>query len=270
MPVTRTWDAAAVLAASNEWTWVPEGAPTVSTPEYLVVAYPQWFIHPASARVFGSERDAVELVDEIGQVALGLGRERLWWRVSDRTRPSGLEAELVARGAVLTDRTDVLALPLEHGLPDFRVPDDVTVNRVLDEQSLRDVYVVEHDAFGSTEPTSEQVVAGLRELEVGRDDDSVGRFIAYVEGAPAGAGGWGVVDGVCRLWGGCTCTAWRGRGAYRAALAARLALGRHAGATLGLTHGVVATSSPILRRLGFTRYGEERVLRTDLGSQGNP
>ena len=57
---------------------------------------------------------------------------------------------------------------------------------------------------------------------------------------------------------------WRGRGAYRAVLDARLRTARAAGATLGLTHGVVDTSSPILRRIGFTRHGEERVLVLDL------
>ncbi|MDN5766997.1 MAG: hypothetical protein L0H96_16395 [Humibacillus sp.] len=266
--MTRNWDAAAVLAASNEWVWVPEAAPVVHTDEYLVVAYPGWFLQTAAARVFGSERDAADLVDEIGQAALSLGRQQLWWRVSDHTRPGGLEAELVARGAVLTERTDVLALPLEHGWPDFRVPDHVSVRRVLDEQALRDVYVVERDAFGSHEPTTDQIADGLRELAVGRVDDSVGRFVAYLEGAPAGAGGWGVVDGVCRLWGGCTHTSWRGRGAYRAVLEARLTTAAAAGATLGLTHGLVDTSSPILRRLGFERYGEERVFRTDVAGQG--
>ena len=271
--MTRNWDAAAVLAASNEWVWLPDTAPVVRTDEYIVVAYPEWFVQPASARVFGSDRDAAELVDEIGRVALGLGRERLWWRVSDQTRPRDLEAELLAQGAVLTERTDVLALPLDHGqpdlgLPDFEVPADVSVRRVLDEQTLRDVYVVERDAFGSAEPTSDQIADGLRELEVGRDDDSVGRFVAYVDDSPAGAGGWGVVDGVCRLWAGCTHTSRRGRGAYRAVLEARLTTAGAAGATLGLTHGLVNTSSPILRRIGFERYGEERVLRTDIAGRG--
>ena len=258
-----------MLAASNDWLWVPDAAPVVRTAEYLVVAYPEWFVHTAAARVFGSDRDAVELVDEIREAALRLGREQLWWRVPDQTRPCGLETELVARGAVLTDRSDVLALPLEQDWPDFRVPDDVTVRRVLDEESLRDLYTVDRDAFGSAEPTAEQIADGLRELEAGRDDDSVGRFVAYIEGSPAGPGGWGIVDGVCRLWGGCTHSSWRGRGAYRAVLEARLTTAAAAGATVGLTPGVVNTSSPILRRLGFERYGEERELRTELGPQGS-
>ena len=70
-----------MLAASNEWAWVPDRAPHVRNDEYLVVAYPDYFLTPTSARVFGSERDAVELADEIADVTRGLGRDRLWWRL---------------------------------------------------------------------------------------------------------------------------------------------------------------------------------------------
>lgn len=38
----------------------------------------------------------------------------------------------------------------------------------------------------------------------------------------------------------------------------------HAEAVLALTHGRVDTSSPILQRVGFTRYVEQRSLRLEL------
>ena len=262
--MTTNWDAEAVLAASNEWSWVPEGAPHVRNDEYLVVAYPDHFLTPTSARVFGSEREASELADEIAEIAQGFGRDRLWWRLSELTRPEGLEPELVRRGATVVDRMDVLALPLGSGVPDLAVPDDVEVRRVTDAQTVRDAIVVGNDAFGGEEPTDEQVASSLAEVERGLDDDSGGRWVAYVDGRPAGTGGYTLADDVCRLWGGGTHSTLRGRGAYRAVLAARLDTARAAGATLALTHGVVDTSSPILRRIGFTRYGEERTLVLDL------
>jgi len=260
----RSWDAAAVLAASNEWSWVPLGAPHVATDEYLVVAYPDYFLTPTSARVFGSDRDVAELADEICAVARSWGRDRLWWRLSEFTRPAGLEPELVARGASVVDRMDVLALTMRDGLPDLAVPDDVEVRRVTDAETVRDAIVVGNDAFGGEDPTDEQVASSLAEVEHGLADDSGGRWVAYVDGRPAGTGGYTLADDVCRLWGGGTHSSWRGRGAYRAVLDARLRTARAAGATLGLTHGVVDTSSPILRRIGFTRHGEERVLVLDL------
>ena len=259
----RPWDAEAVLAASNEWSWVPEGAPHVETGEYLVVAFPDYFLNPTSVRIFGSERDAGELVDEIVDVARGWGRGRLWWRLSEFTRPTTLEPLLLTRGAAVEERMDVLALPLDD-LPDLDVPDDIQVRRVVDEPTLRDDYVVGHDAFGGEEPSREQVEMGLAEIRGGLADDTVGRFVSYVDGRPAGSGGWTLAGPVCRLWGGSTHSELRGRGAYRAVLDARLRTARAVGATLALTHGVVDTSSPILRRAGFARYGEERKLVLDL------
>ncbi|GAB3872365.1 GNAT family N-acetyltransferase [Terrabacter terrigena] len=260
----RAWDAAAVLAASNAWSWVPDGAPHVANDEYLVVAYPQHFLTPTSARVFGSERDAAALADEICAVARGWGRDRLWWRLSEFTQPQGLEPELMTRGAGVVDRMDVLALSLDEGLPDLAVPGDVSVRRVTDEQTVRDAITVGNDAFGGADPTDDQVASALLEVERGLDDDSSGRWVAYVDGRPAGTGGYTLAGDVCRLWGGGTHSSLRGRGAYRAVLDARLRAAKAAGATLGLTHGVVGTSSPILRRTGFTRYGEERTLVLDL------
>ncbi|MFM6850578.1 MAG: GNAT family N-acetyltransferase [Terrabacter sp.] len=261
---TRVWDASAVLAASNEWSWVPDGAPHVRTDEYLVVAYPDYFITPTSARVFGSDRDPAELAAEICAAARGLGRDRLWWRLSEFTRPAALEPLLMDRGATVDDRMDVLALPLDRELPDLAVPSDIEVRRVTDEQTVRDAITVANDAFGGEEPTDDQVATSLLEVQQGLADDSGGRWVAYVDGRPAGSGGYTLAGDVCRLWGGGTHSSLRGRGAYRAVLDARLRTAHAAGATLALTHGVVDTSSPILRRIGFARYGEERTLVLDL------
>lgn len=262
--MTTNWDAASVLAASNAWAWVPDGAPHVRNAEYLVVAYPDWFVTPTSARVFGSDREAAELVDEVCGIARQWGRDRLWWRLSEFTRPSGLEPLLEERGATVVDRMDVLALPIAEGLPHLPVPDDVQVRQVTDEQTVRDALAVGNDAFGGEDPSAEQVATSLAEVEAGLADGTGARWVAYLDGRPAGTGGYTLAEDVCRLWGGATHSSLRGRGAYRAVLAERLAAARAAGATLALTHGVVDTSSPILRRLGFTRYGEERVLVQDL------
>ena len=57
----RVWDAAAVLAASNEWSWVPDGAPHVRTDEYLVVdsKLPRVASYDAAVRAFVSFLEVV-------------------------------------------------------------------------------------------------------------------------------------------------------------------------------------------------------------------
>lgn len=255
-----------VLAASNDWVWVPDGAMHVRTDDVIVIAYPDWFMTPTGARVLDTERDPAQLVDEVNDIVRGWGRDRVWWTVSDTTRPPALEPELLRRGASVTTRMDVLAVPLGGGVPDLAVPHDLEVRRVVDAQGVRDFYLVNNDAFrGPAETTDEQVEFALTELTGGLRDDSVGRVVSYVDGHPAGAGGWALFGAVCRLWGGATHSDFRRRGAYRAVLAERLRIAALRGATLGLTHGVVDTSSPILRRSGFTCYGEQRQLVAEVG-----
>jgi GNAT superfamily N-acetyltransferase len=258
------WDDEAVLAASDEWAWVPDFARSVRTDEYVVVAYPEGFLTPTGARLFGSDRDPATLVDEVHAVARDLGRDRLWWTLSDSTRPAGLEAELLTRGAQVVERMDVLALDLTRSLPSFDVGGHVTVRRVTDHAGVRDALEISQSAFGGHEPDDDEVALGLAEIERGLALGDGGRVLALVDGVPAGTGGWGVVGPVCRLWGAGTRPEHRGRGAYRAVLGARLRYAVDAGATLALTHGRVDTSSPILRQLGFRRYGEQRQLVLNL------
>lgn len=111
-----------MLAASNEWVWVPDYARSVATDEYLVVAYPETYLTPTAARLLGSDREAAAVIEEVHAVARDLGRQRLWWTLSDTSRPPSLEAELLRRGAQVVERMDVLALDLTAGVPDIAAP----------------------------------------------------------------------------------------------------------------------------------------------------
>jgi hypothetical protein len=66
------------------------------------------------------------------------------------------------------------------------------------------------------------------------------------------------VDSALRLWGAATRQSYRGRGAYKALIMERCRVGRHLGATLALAKANVATSTSILERAGFCRFGTER------------
>ena len=160
---------------------------------------------------------------------------------------------------------DVLALPLADGVPDLGVPDDVEVRRVTDEQTVRDAIVVGNDAFGGDGPdATSRSASALAEVERGlarRLGRALGRLRRrasrrhrrlHARRRRVPSLGRRHAQRAARARG-------LPRRARRPAAAARAA-----GATLGLTHGVVDTSSPILRRIGFTRYGEERTLVLDL------
>lgn len=271
---TARWDAEAVLDAANAWVWIPDDAPEVRTDDYLVVNFPDYLGGYTSIRVFGSDRGPRDLVDEVTEVTRAWGRDRMRWQVTDVTRPAGLEAELLARGATVEVRLDVLALPLGSDGPRTEAGGSaaagggpVTVRRVVDEAGIRDALPVAAEAFGEPLPeggvSDEQVDADLAEVSRGLADDSVGRVVAYVDGRPAATGGWTLAGPVCRLWGAGTRSDLRRRGAYRAVLMERLRIGAAAGATLALSRGALDTSAPILRRVGFVGYGEERVLVLD-------
>jgi GNAT superfamily N-acetyltransferase len=215
-------------------------------------------------RVLRPAQDVAAVIEKAHAIVRGWGRDQVWWVVSDVGPSAEVEQELRRRGAVATERSDILAIPLAGEVPDLDVPERIVVRPVTDEQALRDALGVEADAFDWPSPTVEQIRDGLAELRSGLATGSGGRFVAYLEGQPAGTGGWGRAGEVLRLWGAGTTKSARGQGAYRAVLDARLRLARELGCTLGLTHGRVDTSSPILQKVGFTRYGEQRTLRIGL------
>ena len=252
-----SWTAADVVAASNEWVWIPEGSREVRTDDYLLVAAEEFIPSPTSVFVTGSRAQAADLVDEIVDVARNLGRTRTWWHVSDATRPPELEAESrpPRRGARRPASTcsDCPSGPACPTSPCRRTSSAPGGRRG---DGARRLTRQRRGVRGRR--VSERVAWSLRELQRGARGRPVGRVVSYVDGQPAGTGGWTLAGPVCRLWGGATHSALRGRGAYRAALATRLEIARAAGATLGLSHGGVETSAPILARLGFARYGETR------------
>jgi hypothetical protein len=254
------WTAERVVAASNEWRWVPDGATSTRTDEFVVVHPPFYLPLATMVWVLGSSRRAEDLADDIESAARDLGSTTLGWRLTDVTVPRDLEAVVVSRGGSTTERMDVLALPIGSETPDFGTPPDVEVRRVSDRETVADMLEVTADGFGQPDVAPERHIAALNEARRGLEDDSVGILVSYVDGQPASTGGWTLAGPVCRLWGGATHTRFRRRGAYRAVLAQRLRVTQARGATLGLTHGVVDTSSPILTGLGFARYGEERIV----------
>ncbi len=104
-------DAARVAAASAAWIWVPDQAQTIETDDVVLVRYPDWFFHQLELARFGPSGDVAAALD----AALAPARtfevpELVAWVRLDA--PEGLAEAYAARGGVVDETLDVLALEL--------------------------------------------------------------------------------------------------------------------------------------------------------------
>jgi GNAT superfamily N-acetyltransferase len=251
-----------VARASRAWVWVPETATRVETGEYLLVRFPDYFEHPLVLLDFRASRAPEVVVDEVLDRARAFEDPELVWWVK-LGAGEALDDLVTARGGVLDETLDVLALDLASGPPDLGAP-RVTVRWTTDETTLRHAHEVLRDVFGGDVPPESRLRVESdhvrRDVERGRG----GGVVAYVDGVPVGTGGITVADDVGRLWSGSVLEQHRGCGVYRALLAERLAFAINHGATMALVKGRVETSGPILRRAGFAAHGQERSYRVPL------
>jgi GNAT superfamily N-acetyltransferase len=258
-----TLDRDRVTRASAAWVWVPDGAVELTVASYRLIRYPERFWSPSFLPAMvtcTSERAPVDGVvgEVVAQVrAWGLG-ELSWW-VSDRT--PAIEAALIGRGAQLAETVRVLALDLRDGRIELDVPPDVATHLVRDEATLRAATLVRTAGWEQPMPDEPQFAADLARTVRDLARWSEFKVVATIGGSPVATGGCEIVDGVARLWSGVTLPEWRGRGAYRAVLRERLTLASRHGADMALVKGRVGTSGPILRRAGFSDFGEERRYR---------
>lgn len=256
-----TVDPAVVVAASNAWLWYPDDATVVDTDEYLLVRWPSYFAAPPELlRITPAGPVGPALDDALGQVSAWDEAALVAWVKLDA--PAGLEELLVGRGGEVDETLDVFALDLTGGVPHLDEPADVVVRWQDTVETKRDGNVVGMAAFNEgTEPDEETLARLAAECAADVAAGRGGSMVAYLDGTAVGTGGLSLADGVARLWGGGVIPGARGRGVYRAVLAARLAYAVEHGATIALVKGRVETSGPILRRAGFQAYGQERSYR---------
>jgi hypothetical protein len=108
----RRWTAAAVQQAAAEWVWVPPDAQQVVTDEHRLIAYPRYFQHPTQVAWSASARPAGRLIDEVAALVRRWRRDTVYWWVRADTRPTDIQAVLLARGAVLAETVQVLGYKL--------------------------------------------------------------------------------------------------------------------------------------------------------------
>jgi hypothetical protein len=256
--------AESVVAASNEWLWIPDEATTAETDEYLLVRRPDYFDHPLELIRFQPAGPVAAAVATVLGRARQFGLTDLYWMARLGSPPEVTEL-LAVRGATVAETLDVLALDLRNGAPAILAPArELELRWATDAATARDGSEVGAMVFGGAVPPEERLAENVKRDSVTVPSGEGGLIVAYASGTPAGTGGVTMVDGVARLWGGAVMESARGQGVYRALLAARLEYSAAHGATMALVKGRVQTSGPILRRAGFTAYGQELIYRVPL------
>ena len=140
-----------------------------------------------------------------------------------------------------------------RGRPSWEPPADVTARRVSSLDELVTAREIQRQAFG--DPRGVDRDRARRDLET--EGVTGATFLAWVDGEPAAAAYSAYTTLGVILFGGATLPAARGRGAYRALVAARAAEAEQRGTPTLVTHAG-HMSRPTLERLGF-----EAVARID-------
>jgi GNAT superfamily N-acetyltransferase len=183
---------------------------------------------------------------EVRALLRELGREGAEWELGESSTPPGLVEELLALGLRRIEADPVTIGMALQGRPSWETPAGVAARRVTDVDELVRAREVQHVAFGDTRRVDRQRAADDFERE-GIDGST---FLAWVDGEPAAAGYAAYTPHGLILFGGATLPEARGRGAYRALVAARADEATDRGTPLLVTHAG-QMSRPILERLGF-------------------
>ena len=205
-------------------------------------------------RVRLADGNPIDLLHSVRESVEALGRRSARWWITPLTTPSDLAAALIAHPVAVED-PQIIAMAIRCSAVES-ASSDVQVRRA---ETLDDYIAcsqVGASAFGQ-EMSERDAVAAVFESESA--EPRVGAYLAEIDGKPvATARATFHPEGVT-LNGGGTLPEARGRGAYRALVAARC---RDA-ESMGIQWAVVQarpSAAPILERLGFEPVGNIQVL----------
>jgi GNAT superfamily N-acetyltransferase len=240
-----------VLSASAEWIspWFPAHS------IHNDLGWLEYYLLDGTAtvmRVRPGEMTAAELVPKVLTELWLQHADKVHWQTGPRYVPSGVDQVVANLGASVHETYDICGYPLDRPLPAVSRTRGATAYPVRSRDDVAQYERTSALAWGYPPPSEDDIdttYAGLAE----------GYFIGCWGNKPAGAGGYGLVNDVARFWGTAVVPEFRGRGVYRALVHARMAEARARGARLVLVKARESTSSPILQRLGFTVYGQQKV-----------
>jgi hypothetical protein len=203
------------------------------------------------AQRFRLRADEIDDVrEEIHARLRAKGRTACTWEVGSHATPPDLADCLRARG--LVDEEYAVGMVLTEPPAQARV--DVEVRHATTPDELLAAARIAAAAFGGPEPTKAPAAP--------EPDNPV--YLAYVDGVPAARASAAFSEHGVTLFGGATLPDARGRGAYRALVAARWEDAVARGTPLLVTQAG-PMSRPILQRLGFREVCELWILLDAFG-----
>ena len=209
------------------------------------------------------QRFAAAEVDEVLAEVRGLlrerGRSRTQWEVGSAAQPPNLVALLRERG--LADDHDPYAVALVLTRPPPPGPQGIAARRVTSLEEYAAASAVQWVAFDT--PAAERDEARALLESAWRGSPAL-MHAAWLDGEIVAAGTCVPTEHGLLLYGGATLPSARGRGAYRALLAARWDEATARATPALLTQGG-AMSRPILERVGFEAVGHVHALVDDFG-----
>lgn len=241
------------------------GFEIIETPRYRIVLQPDFPIPGPNSVTYVRCRseDADAVIDEVhAQVAPR--HIPLMWTLDPETEPANFVVYLKAHeigpdphGSSVA----VMVLPIEADIEAPAVEGLEIKDALADDEAFRSQDAVNAEAFAARtiddEPASVEQRQRRRRNQIAAGNRRV--ILATMDGEPAGSAGLSLFPPAGAIInGGAVRAKFRGRGIYRAMVAARLEMAREAGIEGGLTVWGGDMSAPILERLGFQTVGSRQ------------
>ncbi len=205
--------------------------------------------HSATVQRVRLEADQVgPAVEEIRALLRAHGRGGAEWELGESSTPPDLVARLADLG-IVPDEDEPCAVGMVLVTDSEMVePPGTSARRVASVDELVTAQRIQHEAFGGN---ADEVGFEQAQADFATEGEIGSTFLAFVDGEPAAAGYASYTPLGLLLFGGATLPSARGRGAYRALVAARAREAAARGTPVLVTHAG-QMSRPILERLGFT------------------
>jgi GNAT superfamily N-acetyltransferase len=195
--------------------------------------------------------ELTEVRGELHAILRERGRSECSWEVATHAEPADLVERLEALGLQVTEHQ--VGMVLDR--PPEDVPSGAEVRLVATDDEYYEAERIAAIAF------EEKTVPERRAYA---PDPARPIYLAYIDGVPAARGSASYSEHGVTLFGGATLPEARGRGAYRALVAARWRDAVDRGTPLLVTQAS-PMSHPILERLGFREVCRLRALKDVVG-----